>query len=261
MEMEKEIIQVAKRAAEIMLEAKDVFVAAEKGSPRNIVTRYDIRIQEYLAAELGKLVPDAVFIGEETGLNGVDLGGRFFIVDPIDGTSNFSKGSKRSCVSIAYGEAGSVVCGVVCDPYLDEVFSATVNEGSRLNGLPINSMDNPLEHSIVCFGTCPYDLERTDVVFEAAKEVFKRSLDLRRTGSAALEICYTALNRYDAFFEYILYPWDYAAASLIVSEAGGVAVNMDGNSISLARRDSVVTGAPTAVAEILEIVCREVKGL
>lgn len=90
--------------------------------------------------------------------DGADLSGRFFIADPIDGAANFSKGAKRSCISIAYGRAGAVECGVVYDPYLDEAFSATAGRGAWLNGQAIHCEDAPLGRNIVCFGTCPYDL-------------------------------------------------------------------------------------------------------
>ena len=84
-------------------------------------------------------------------------------MDPIDGTANFTKGAKRSCVSIVYGRAGAVERGVVYDPYLDEAFSVTAGKGARLNGSPIRCEDAPMGRSIVCFGTCPYGLERAAV--------------------------------------------------------------------------------------------------
>lgn len=258
--MEQSIVEIVKGASALMMEAGGAPAFAEKGSARNIVTRYDVDIQRCLVEELSALAPGSVFVGEESGLGNPDLSGRFFIVDPIDGTSNFARGAKRSCISVAYGEAGSVKCGVVYDPYLDEVFSATLGSGARVNGKPIRNCDVALEKSIVCFGTCPYDLERADTVFESAKAVFRRCLDLRRTGSAALEICYTAMNRYDVFFEHILYPWDYAAATLVVSEAGGCVLDFKGVAPALDRRDSVVCGAPRAVGETRAILLEVMHG-
>lgn len=225
-----------------------------KTDARNIVTRYDEQVQTYLFGELQSHNPDIALIGEESSDNTLPRTGEFCIIDPIDGTSNFAQGVKHSCISIAYGSDGKVNMGFVYDPYLDELFFAERGCGASVNGTPITrNNDVDLKHSLVCFGTCPYDLNLTDRVFDLAKLVFRNSLDLRRTGSAALEICYTAANRYDLFFEPILYPWDYAAASLIVTEAGGTVQAFDRGPVALDKRSSIVSGSASAVEDFFAL--------
>lgn len=143
------------------------------------------------------------------------------------------------------------------------MFYAESGKGAYLNDIKIernNAID--LSSSLVCFGTCPYDVEMSKDFFMLAERVFRSLLDLRRTGCALLEMCYVAANRYDLFFELsisplsesILYPWDYSAADLIVREAGGAAMSYTTEPVSLQFRSSVVMGNTKAVADFLAIV-------
>lgn len=194
-------------------------------------------------------------IGEETGLGKVPESGAFIIVDPIDGTSNFTKGVKKSAVSIAYGVDGVLTHGCVYDPYLDEMFYGTLGGGAYLNGERLirdNSLD--LANSIVCFDTCPYDVHLSKDVFALGERVFRSSLDLRRLGVACLEICYVAANRFDVYLGMIMYPWDYAAADLILREAGGSSITFDGEPPSLQERSSLIIGSTKAVLNCLNLV-------
>lgn len=257
--MENFIKDLAYESGKLILSSKNI-VISEKTDIRNIVTDYDKKVQNLIFDSFRNEVKNIKLIGEESGLDSVPEKDPFIIVDPIDGTTNFSKGLKRSVVSIAYGENKVITNSCVYDPYLNEMFYAELGKGSYLNDEKLkrdNSVD--LEHSLVCFGTCPYDLELSDSVFNLAKRVFENSLDLRRTGSAAIEICYTAANRFDLFFEMILYPWDYSAADLIVRESGGVSSSFDSKPIDITKRSSVVTGSSKAVSDFMNILKEVIK--
>lgn len=253
----KDFIQnVARKGGALVLSAdKNRMNTSKKTDARNVVTAYDEAVQALVFEAFSDKVPDIALIGEEAGLGAIPASGPFIIVDPIDGTSNFVRNVKKSAVSIAYGEDGAVTHGCVYDPYLDEMFYAESGHGAYLNDIKIErNNDLDLSSSLVCFGTCPYDVEMSKDVFALAERVFRSSLDLRRTGCASLEMCYVAANRYDLFFESILYPWDYAAADLIVREAGGTAMSYTTKPVSLQSRSSVVMGSTKAVADFLAIV-------
>ncbi len=252
----KEFIQdVARKGGAVILSASEHDVKSlEKTDARNIVTAYDEAVQDMVFQKYSDEIPGIALLGEEAGLGSVPNKGSFVIVDPIDGTSNFVRNVKRSAVSIAFGVDGVVTHGCVFDPYLNEMFYAEKGQGSYLNGVRIErNNDIDLASSLVCFGTCPYDVYMSKEVFALAERVFRSSLDLRRTGCASLEMCYVAANRYDLFFESILYPWDYAASNLIVEEAGGSAFSFNREPVSLQDRSSVVMGSSKAVADFLSI--------
>lgn len=225
----------------------------KKGGKNNIATRFDTMIQDYIISTLKKYYPGATFLGEENlrsnGFNSEIL----FVIDPIDGTTNFVNNCKFSCISVAMLRYGIVQEAVIYNPYLDEMFFAQKNKGAWLNNKRILINDSALSESIVGFTNCPYDSKLTDGTFEFGKRIFKKSLDLRRMGASALEICYAACGRYQLYCEMILYPWDYLAASLVVREAGGIITDLNDNELRVDRRSSVVAGCPTAHNEVIDL--------
>lgn len=225
----------------------------KKGSIRNEVTEYDLLIQDYIINTIKKEYPNAVFLGEEGGKEAEDTNNLLFVIDPIDGTTNFVNNCKFSCISIAMLRSGEVVEAVVYNPYLKDMFFAKKNEGAWLNDQKLQIEDTRLKESIVGYSNCPYDEEITDFTFAFGKMLYKKSLDFRRMGASALEICYAACGRYQLYCEMILYPWDYLAASLIVEEAGGVISDCSGGKLKINKRCSVVAGCPTAHHEVLEM--------
>lgn len=241
-----------------MLEAKEI-LTEEKSGPEDVVTNYDRLVQENLERKLRKILPQAGFLCEE-GLRtpAQDHDGSCFIIDPIDGTMNFSRGYNRSCISVALAREGRVVMGIIYDPYLDEMFTAELGKGAFLNGRPIHVSDRGLEKSVVMVGTMPYARELADRTFALARKFYDASLDIRRSGSAAIDICAVAAGRTEVFYELMLWPWDYAAGSLIVQEAGGVAMNCEGTALSLTEASSVlITNA--ASHEAAAAILREVR--
>ena len=211
-----------------------------KGGRANFVTEYDKKVQERLRTGLLEVMPDAYFIGEEGAAQEFSSSGKFFIVDPIDGTTNFIKDYRESCVSVGLVVNGAAEIGVIYNPYSDEMFSARRGCGAFCNGDRLHVSPEPLERALVVFGTSPYREDLTDITFRLARDYFKKSMDVRRSGSAALDMCSVAAGRAELFFELSLSPWDYAAGALIVEEAGGLVSDVYGKDLVYDRQCSVV---------------------
>ena len=213
----------------------------EKGGSANFVTEYDQKSQAFLYEKLKEILPEAQFIGEEGDQHDALGSGYCFIVDPIDGTTNFIKDYHTSAISIGLLKDGKPEIGVIYNPYLDELYTAKRGEGAYCNGKPIRVSDQPLERGIVLFGTAPYNKTQLgEATFRKAYEYFMKALDIRRSGSAALDLCAIAAGRAELYFELILSPWDYAAGCLIVEEAGGTVTTMDGEVLTFDKPQSVL---------------------
>lgn len=245
--MLEQIMEAAKQAGEIMLgaENEDKDVRKKEGSA-NYVTRYDVAVQKYLQKTLREIFPEAGFLGEEDGENRPDEASWQFIVDPIDGTTNFIHQYRHSAVSIALAKEKTIHYGVVYNPYTQEIFCAERGKGAWRNGCPIHVSERGLEEGLVCFGTSPYDPALADRSFRLAKALFDRAADIRRSGSAALDMCAIAAGWCELNFEWVLQPWDYAAVSLILEEAGGRISRIDGKPLDIYAPCPVVAGNPKA---------------
>ena len=251
--MLEKIIAIVKDAGEIILSAhnQESAVTAKEGK-KNFVTKYDVAVQEFLFTELGKAFPDAEFVGEE-GDNNLSSKALRFIIDPIDGTTNFMQDYRCSCISVALCKENDLIAGVVYNPYSNEIFSAEKGKGAYLNGNKIEVSDRPLSDGLALFGTSPYHPENTDETFALLRKVFDFSRDIRRSGSAAYDICMVACGRCEIFFEKALQPWDVAAGTLILKEAGGVAFNYEGNEINFSTPNDVVFANPKAYEEFVTL--------
>jgi len=225
-----------REAGRIMREAENIRASVTaKAGHGNFVTAYDKRVQAYLSDALGALLPEARFIGEEDGADAFtddDRHGYAFCVDPIDGTTNFLTGFRPSVVSIALLKDGAPFLAAVCNPYDELMLTAIRGEGARCNGEPIHSLDLPLRDSLVLFGTAAYNPELAERTFALCADYLRRGIDLRRTGSAAWDLCNMALGTVGLFFEMRLQLWDYAAAGLIAMEAGCRLTDLDGRPLT-----------------------------
>lgn len=210
---------IVRGAGRMMLENENAAIH-QKGAHYDFVTEADVMVQEYLREKLTQVLPGSRFFSEEQE-NEPLTDNPTWIVDPIDGTSNFMRGRRYSCVSIALCEQKKPVLGIVFNPYANEMFRAEINRGATLNGHTIEVSQTPLEKALVFFGTSPFDPELSQLSFKVAQTFLQKAGDLRRLGSAALQLCEVAQGKADIFFELRLRPWDYAAGSLIVKEAGG----------------------------------------
>ena len=192
----------------------------EKAGHCNYVTETDVAIQEFLRERLLQLVPDSRFFAEEQE-NEPLTDAYTWVVDPIDGTTNFILNRQASCVSIALLHQRQPVLGIIYQPYADELFSAIRGEGATRNGRPIHVSAQPFENALTDLGTAPYYAELADAVTSCFQDFLTKGGDIRRVGSAALDCCDIACGRADVFCELRLSPWDYAAGALLITEAGG----------------------------------------
>lgn len=209
--------------------AEDIYV---KGRA-DFVTEKDLEVQKFIFSELAKLYPEIGFIGEEEGKNIASASGMQWILDPIDGTTNYIYGYNMSAISLALKENNEIIFGIVYNPFADEMFKAVKGKGAFLNDVPIKvGRAENLTNALVAVGTSPYYKEMANMVFEKIRKIFEESLDIRRSGSAALDLAYVAAGRQDAYFEYNLKPWDYAAGCLMLEEAGGVVTDTEGKKLS-----------------------------
>ncbi len=213
------LIAIAKEAGAMMRRSHDAAIHEKEGH-YNFVTDADVAVQAYLKSALLTLCPGARFYAEEQE-NEPLTDAPTFVVDPIDGTINYMRLRHMSAVSIGYLEGRQPVMAVVYNPYANELFYARKGRGAFLNGQPIRVSDLPYDMALVELGTSPYDAELAKQTMAAAGRFLSECGDLRRSGSAAIDLCGVACGRADIFFELRLRPWDVAAGALIVEEAGG----------------------------------------
>lgn len=249
--MIEEIKQIMTAAGEKMLRFKDPEIYIKEGHA-NFVTQADIEVQEFLIGRLKRLCPQAAFYAEEKDDN-VLTDAPTFIIDPIDGTTNFMRGRDWSSISVALAENGETVAGAVYNPYQKEMFWAEKGKGAYLNDRPIHVSAVPFERALVSMGTSPYQAELARRSMSACAEFLLKAGDLRRLGSAALDLCDVARGNSEVFFELVLSPWDYAAGMLIVTEAGGRVGSPENGKLGLARKMGVLAANPLCYDQAAEI--------
>ena len=213
----------------------------EKSSHVDLVTLYDPMVQEFLRSRLLTLLPEAGFLGEEDATHDIAGKRQLFIVDPIDGTTNLIHGYQMSAVSLAFYDGQAVVFGAVYNPFTEELFTAQRGRGAYCNGVPIQcTQTREIASCLVAIGTAPYYKEEAARNFERFQTVFLACQDIRRSGSAALDLCYVACGRIDAYFERHLKPWDYAAGQLLIQEAGGCVTGWQGEMLAATEINDVL---------------------
>ncbi len=227
----------------------------EKEGSANFVTEFDVLVQKTLIKDIIDVVPEANFMAEEKENNAAEVNkGLCFVIDPIDGTTNFIHDYKSSSISVGLLYDGEPVFGAVYDPYKDELFSAHKGEGAFCNGEKISVSKNDMAHSLFCFGASPYyKNELAESSFSLAKEMFMKSADIRRGGSAAIDMCAVACGRLDIFFEQKLSPWDFMASFVIITEAGGDMIGFDGSPLAFDRPQSIVCFNSVVKEDVLKI--------
>lgn len=239
MDMLEEIIDIVRRAGEMIRCAHNIAEdTMEKNGPSDLVTKYDLAVQQFLRRELLALLPEADFLGEE-GEQQTLSSDWTFIVDPIDGTTNFVRNLGYSNISVALAHHGKSEYGVVYNPFREEMYAARRGEGATLNGEKIHVTDYPPEKGLVTFGSTIYDRELTDSSFKIMRQLYDRCADFRRLASAALDFCQVAAGRLEVFFECRLRPWDIAAGVLILQEAGGTVTTLEGGEVDVMHNSSI----------------------
>lgn len=250
------MIECVRQAGELVLHAGNI-IADNKTDGRNVVTEYDVKVQTMLRDKLSAAVPDACFFCEESSDTDRLQGGRAFIIDPIDGTMNFVHGFNHSCISVAYSFKGEVLAAAVFNPFSGELFTAQKGRGAFLNGARISCGNSSLADSVVCAGTSPYRMDLSEKTFSMLYLLFCSSLDIRRSGSAELDLCYVAAGRAGLYWELDVSFWDYAAGYLIVTEAGGKCFTADGSPLPFdEKKTSIVAATCEAMEDYLKLTDR-----
>lgn len=227
----QEVIVLAKEVGQFMkdenakirtgdVEAKEHF--------NSLVTYVDKTVEQKVIARLAELLPESGFIAEEGTTD--KIGEKYnWIIDPLDGTTNFIHGLPTYCVSIALQENDEIVMGVIYEPNIKECFYAWKGSKAYMNGKEISvSKAARMEDSLLATGFPYWDFNRMDAYLRILKDFTARTRGIRRIGSAAVDLAYVACGRFEAFYEYSLKPWDIAAGAFIIEQAGGVVTDFKG---------------------------------
>ncbi len=233
--------ELAREAGAIVRQGYGAIHAPEHKGVIDLVTEYDHRSEHALLAGLARRFPGHAVLAEESGAHDGGPAGAGtpvrWLVDPLDGTTNFAHNYPFFCVSVAAEVEGRLAAGAVYDPVRDELFAAAAGHGATLNGRPVHvSQIARVEDALLVTGF-PYDVrEHPESILPFFHAFLMRAQGVRRDGSAALNLCYLACGRFDGFWESHLAPWDMAAGVLIVREAGGVVTRYDGGEFRLEGR-------------------------
>lgn len=205
------------------------FSVEDKGTRENIVTSADVENERFLKRELTSLIPGSSFVGEEGDESPILEEGYTWIVDPIDGTMNFSRGIPEVGISVALFKNGEPWIGVVHNPFTGRMYTSEVGRGAWMDGSPIHVSDRPLEDCLLSTAWCCYRKELAPKVFDVSESLYPRINDIRRIGTAAVELSMLAQGAIDMYFEIRLSPWDHAAALTCVRAAGGCYTGIGGD--------------------------------
>lgn len=247
----EDIVLLVKEASKFAYDRELKSQISQKGAA-DYVTEVDLRISNFLKGKLYEIAPDIGFMSEEED-NGA-LADKRWILDPIDGTTNLIYGYNMSSVSLALCDNGKIVLGVVYNPFSDECYTAEIGKGAYLNGKRIHVSSRELKESIIEFGAGSTRKQDAEQSFNLGRAIFERCLDIRRICSSALDLCFIAAGRIDGYFETKLKPWDYAAGSLILSEAGGESSTYDGEPLPFDKPSSIIVSNGIIHKELCSII-------
>jgi myo-inositol-1(or 4)-monophosphatase len=250
-------VKAARRGATVINRASfdlDRIKVNDKGH-NDFVTEVDHAAEQAIVEVLLTAYPDHAILAEESGAsaNLHDDAENVWIIDPLDGTTNFIHGFPQYCVSIALQQRGQITQAVVYDPTRNDLFTATKGAGAYLNEKRIRvGKRDKVADALIGTGFPYRDMQQLDEYVEMFKVMAKNSVGLRRPGSAALDLAYVAAGRLDGFFEKGLRPWDIAAGALLVTEAGGIMGDFTGESDYLYKGD-VIAGSPKVFAQMITL--------
>ncbi len=253
-------VMAARRAGEIMLDFQQDLSRLEislKGK-FDLLTQADVACEHAIIDLIKSARPNDRFLGEETG-GSRELSGRVWIIDPIDGTTNFTHGFPVFSTSIALWEDGKPIAGVVSAPKLQELFTAENGKGAFLNGKRIHVSTAEKPENVLIGTGFPYrDVTVIDDYLKLLRVFMEETQGLRRPGSAAFDLACVAAGRYGGFYEYALAPWDVAAGVLLVKEAGGIVTDWTGGENWLMGR-RIACGSPAMHAYIMERIAQHIR--
>ena len=251
-------LSAARKAGQIIERAIDRLdkVTVESKSRNDFVTQIDKASEKEIIYQLQKAYPQHKILAEETGLHGDEESEYEWVIDPLDGTTNFIHGIPHFAVSIACLHKKRLTHAVVYDPIKREEFTASRGQGAHLNGRRIR-LSNLHSFDGALFGTgipfSGYALDHMDGYLKCLHEISKQCAGIRRAGAAALDLAYVAAGRFDGFWELGLKPWDIAAGALLITEAGGLVADFNGGNAFL-EKGNVVAANPKLLKLLLPIV-------
>ncbi len=227
-------IETARDAGRLLLEKFGRKIAISKKGDINLVTEADLASEALIIERIRSYFPKHSVLAEESGAAALDGESQWkWIIDPLDGTTNFAHGYPCWCVTLALEHAGEIVVGVTFDPTRNELFAAERGRGATLDGKPIKvSATEELADALLVTGF-PYDVKHREKFARNLTELLLKSRGVRRDGSAAIDLAYVACGRFDGFWEEGLNPWDVAAGLLLIEEAGGRVSYYDGSKFSI----------------------------
>jgi len=228
-------IDVARSAGGVLMHYMSREKQVEFKGRANLVTVADKEAEALIIKRIREQYPQHSILAEESGASGPsECGEGKWIIDPLDGTTNFAHGYPFFCVSIAFEQSGNILCGAVYDPLRDEMFSGARGVGSFMNGEVLRVSDTRTLRGGLLMTGFPYGFrEKMRVVMSQFEAFLTESQAVRRGGSAALDLCYAAIGRVDGFWELDLHPWDTAAGLVILEEAGGRVTDFSGQPFSV----------------------------
>jgi myo-inositol-1(or 4)-monophosphatase len=255
-------IKAARRAGQIINRASlDIGQLKVSTKQQNdFVTEVDKAAEAVIIDTLRETYPKHAILAEETGHSGQLDSDYQWIIDPLDGTTNFIHGFPQYAVSIALAHKGVLTHAVVYDPGRNELFTASKGAGAFLNDKRIRvSKRTKLDEALIGTGF-PYRMfEHVDAYIDIFKEMTRRTAGLRRPGAASLDLAYVACGRLDGFWEFGLSPWDMAAGALLISEAGGLVGDLVGEGNYLTT-GNIICGTPKVFGQILQVIAPHRKG-
>lgn len=250
-------VKAARDAGKIIVRAQDEVKALTiiKKGRNDFVSQVDKSAEECIIYHIKKNYPNHRILAEESGLTNADNKEEYtWIIDPLDGTTNFLHGLPHYCVSIGIQHNNKLQHAVVYDPNLDELYTATKGAGAQLNGKRLRvSAANKLEDALLGTGFPFREYDDVEQYLSLLKRIMPNCRGLRRAGAAALDLAYVAAGRLDAFFEYNLKPWDIAAGALLVTEAGGWVSDLNSDKDCL-ETGNVLAGSPKIFQAMKQII-------
>lgn len=254
-------VKAARRAGSIINRATLDLDLVKVSSKRHndFVTEVDRAAEAAIIETLREAYPEHAILAEESGASGESE--HTWIIDPLDGTTNFIHGFPQFAVSIALAHNGVVTQAVVYDPSRNEMFTASKGRGAYLNERRIRvSKRTKLQEALVGTGFPFRVFHHVDAYLAIFRELMEKTAGLRRPGAAALDLAYVAAGRFDGFYEFGLSPWDMAAGSLLITESGGLVGDLSGESEYL-RSGNIVAGNPKIFAQLLQVIAPHIKGM
>jgi myo-inositol-1(or 4)-monophosphatase len=260
--MDRDLLETATAAAEagagiVRRYFRDAGLEVRRKGQNDFVTQADKESEAVVIDAIRRRFPEHRILAEEGGGADIGQGSEYqWLIDPLDGTTNFMQGLPVYCVSVACRRGDELLVGVINDPEGGNLFTATKGGGAFWNGRRIEAPPRAgLDGAFLATGYPFRALSTLDVYLSVFRDVFQHAKAIRRCGSAALDLAYTAAGVYDGFFEFRLSPWDIGAGILLIQEAGGAVTDLDGGERYF-QGGNIVAGAPAVQRELLEIVKR-----